>query len=38
MAKHGFRVIDSDIHVVEPKDLFITYRTKSTSILKPINL
>ena len=25
MAKQGFKVIDSDIHVVEPKDLWIRY-------------
>jgi len=25
MAKQGFKVIDSDIHVVEPKDLWLRY-------------
>jgi hypothetical protein len=25
MAKLGFKVIDSDIHVVEPKDLWLRY-------------
>src|SRR4030095_6158495 len=25
MAKQGFKVIDSDIHVVEPKDLWLSY-------------
>ncbi len=25
MAKHGFKVMDSDIHVVEPRDLWLRY-------------
>jgi len=25
MAKHGFKVMDSDIHVIEPRDLWQRY-------------
>ena len=36
MAKHGFKVFDSDMHILEPADLWPRYVDKKSKHLAPV--